>query len=181
MSVTCRVADESAAVVKDADELVAHAIWTGPAKEAGTAPPRLAAAPFSRRAALLLALVTALALLLGLLLGLLSNRVPITTIRPPPPSVYFTLVISRNSSLVPGKSKSLITVNGSVPGPTLRVSVGQTAIVTVVSQLEGEATAIHWHGIEQRLTPWSDGVPGTTQCPILVRSLMSQQPGSRAH
>lgn len=27
-------------------------------------------------------------------------------------------------------------------------------------------TSIHFHGIEQRNTPWSDGVPGLTQKPI---------------
>ena len=39
--------------------------------------------------------------------------------------------------------------------------------MTVISLLTDDVTAIHWHGIEQRATPWSDGVPGTTQCPIV--------------
>ena len=40
------------------------------------------------------------------------------------------------------------------------------ALVTVISQLDDDVTALHWHGVEQRMSPWSDGVPGTTQCPI---------------
>ena len=30
-----------------------------------------------------------------------------------------------------------------------------------------ESTVIHWHGIHQRSSPYMDGVPYVTQCPIL--------------
>ncbi|KAG9293456.1 hypothetical protein G9A89_009180 [Geosiphon pyriformis] len=40
--------------------------------------------------------------------------------------------------------------------------------VTVVNNLENEETAIHWHGFLQKGTPWYDGAPGTTQCPIAI-------------
>ena len=30
-----------------------------------------------------------------------------------------------------------------------------------------ESTAIHWHGFHQKGTPYMDGVPYVTQCPIL--------------
>lgn len=30
----------------------------------------------------------------------------------------------------------------------------------------GESTSIHWHGMHQRESPWMDGVPFITQCPI---------------
>ncbi|KAI8004254.1 Transcriptional corepressor LEUNIG [Camellia lanceoleosa] len=33
--------------------------------------------------------------------------------------------------------------------------------------LEAENVAIHWHGIRQIGSPWSDGTEGITQCPIL--------------
>ena len=40
--------------------------------------------------------------------------------------------------------------------------------VTVHNQISNpvEGTAIHWHGILQRATPWYDGVPSVQQCPI---------------
>lgn len=33
--------------------------------------------------------------------------------------------------------------------------------------MESESTTIHWHGISQKGTPYMDGVPFVTQCPIL--------------
>nr|AGO59052.1 PtaK [Pestalotiopsis fici] len=38
-------------------------------------------------------------------------------------------------------------------------------LVTVHNDLE-EGTALHWHAFLQKETPWQDGVPGITQCPI---------------
>lgn len=32
--------------------------------------------------------------------------------------------------------------------------------------LPGHAEAIHWHGLPQRRTPYYDGVPWVTQCPV---------------
>lgn len=50
-----------------------------------------------------------------------------------------------------------LTVNGSVPSPTLRWREGDTVTVRVANTL-GEDTSIHWHGI---LVPANqDGVPG---------------------
>ena len=54
--------------------------------------------------------------------------------------------------------------------PSLLPNSSLQAIVTVISQLDDDVTAIHWHGIEQRTSPWSDGVPGTTQCPIISQN-----------
>lgn len=39
------------------------------------------------------------------------------------------------------------TYNGAIPGPTLRLTVGDTAIVRLVNKLR-HPTGIHWHGIE---------------------------------
>jgi FtsP/CotA-like multicopper oxidase with cupredoxin domain len=40
--------------------------------------------------------------------------------------------------------------------------------VTVHNAITGpeEGTALHWHGILQKATPWMDGVPSVQQCPI---------------
>ena len=41
--------------------------------------------------------------------------------------------------------------------------------MNVYNGLHGEATTIHWHGLDQRMTNYMDGVPYLTQCPILPR------------
>jgi FtsP/CotA-like multicopper oxidase with cupredoxin domain len=38
--------------------------------------------------------------------------------------------------------------------------------ITVINQLETSTLAIHWHGISQRGSPWSDGADQVTQCGI---------------
>lgn len=53
-------------------------------------------------------------------------------------------------------TKYIPVVNDSFPGPTLRVRVGELVRVTVHNSLR-EETSIHWHGIRQWGTPWSDG------------------------
>ncbi|KMZ57165.1 L-ascorbate oxidase [Zostera marina] len=63
--------------------------------------------------------------------------------------------------------KLVITINGSAPGPTIYAREGDTVIVEVINGLITENTAIHWHGIRQIGTPWSDGAEAVTQCPIL--------------
>jgi FTR1 family protein len=107
----------------------------------------------------------AAATLFALLLGLLLPRPP-----GGPPVTEFTLVIARNANaslpIAPGKAQ--ITVNGVWPGPTLRAPLGHRVRVTIINALErDEGTAVHWHGMLQRGTPWSDGVVGVSQCPIL--------------
>ncbi|XP_060566453.1 uncharacterized protein LOC132725369 [Ruditapes philippinarum] len=57
-------------------------------------------------------------------------------------------------------------VNGQFPGPDIVVYEGQTIIVHVKNMLTSNAVTIHWHGLHQRDTPWMDGVPYVTQCPI---------------
>ncbi|KAL4234706.1 hypothetical protein ACF0H5_006348 [Mactra antiquata] len=57
-------------------------------------------------------------------------------------------------------------VNNQLPGPDIVVYEGQTVIVHVKNLLRGEALTIHWHGLHQVGTPWMDGVPYVTQCPI---------------
>lgn len=50
------------------------------------------------------------------------------------------------------------TYNGTIPGPTFRLTVGDTVIVRLVNNLP-YPTGIHWHGIE--LTNSADGTPVT--------------------
>jgi manganese oxidase len=56
------------------------------------------------------------------------------------------------------------TYNGTFPGPTIRVDVGDRVRLVVTNRLP-ESTAIHFHGVHG--VPNSmDGVPGITQAPI---------------
>ena len=76
----------------------------------------------------------------------------------------FTLVIDRQ--VVLPNAVAQVTVNGTVPGPALHVLPNQTVVVRVINLIPHEATTVHWHGMFQRSTPFGDGVPGATQCPI---------------
>lgn len=62
----------------------------------------------------------------------------------------------------------MLLVNGQFPGPKIEANYGDVIEVTVTNNITGpdEGTAMHWHGLSQRGTPYYDGVPGITQCPI---------------
>ena len=109
------------------------------------------------------------ALLVGCTIFALSLGLLLPRPSPPRPVMSFTLVIARssNASLSLAPAKPQMTINGQWPGPTMRVPLGSSVVVTIVNELtQGEATAVHWHGMLQRGTPWQDGVVGVTQCPI---------------
>ncbi|GKT47435.1 laccase abr2 [Colletotrichum spaethianum] len=58
--------------------------------------------------------------------------------------------------------RDAILINGSFTGPTLRLNQGDEVEFLVRNYLR-EDTTVHFHGVDQRKTPWSDGVPGLTQ------------------
>jgi FtsP/CotA-like multicopper oxidase with cupredoxin domain len=63
-----------------------------------------------------------------------------------------------------GKSQTnILTYNGSVPSPILRLKPGVPFRAVVTNRLDQDTT-VHWHGI--RLPNAMDGVPGLTQPPI---------------
>ncbi|KAJ7295380.1 hypothetical protein O6H91_Y192800 [Diphasiastrum complanatum] len=63
------------------------------------------------------------------------------------------------------KTKSLVSVNGMYPGPTLYANEGDRILVNVTNSAEYNIT-IHWHGVRQLLSGWSDGPVYVTQCPL---------------
>lgn len=63
--------------------------------------------------------------------------------------------------------KLVITINGRSPGPSILAQQSDVVVVEVTNGLVTENLAIHWHGIRQIGSPWSDGTEGVTQCPIL--------------
>ncbi len=62
--------------------------------------------------------------------------------------------------LVPGVTTTAVTFNGTVPGPTIRVTEGDTVEIAVTNKL-AEATSVHWHGLH--VPNDQDGVGGVTQ------------------
>ncbi|XP_057774914.1 laccase-21-like [Salvia miltiorrhiza] len=75
----------------------------------------------------------------------------------------FELVNSLHTRLC--SSKSMLTINGQYPGPTIYARRGDLVIVDVVNSAHQNIT-IHWHGVKMRRYPWSDGTNYVTQCPI---------------
>lgn len=65
--------------------------------------------------------------------------------------------------LVEGGKLRVWAYNGRVPGPELRVRLGETLRVRFTNRLQ-EATTIHWHGV--RVPNAMDGVPHVTQPPV---------------
>jgi CopA family copper-resistance protein len=67
------------------------------------------------------------------------------------------LSVGHGPRVVQGRKGHGIAVNGSVPGPLIRLKEGQNVRLNVTNQL-GLDTSIHWHGL---LVPFHmDGVPG---------------------
>lgn len=73
------------------------------------------------------------------------------------------LVIEEQRISIGGKLRRALTINGSVPGPTLEFALGDEAVIHVVNRLD-EETSIHWHGV--LLPVEQDGVPYLTTPPI---------------
>ena len=65
-----------------------------------------------------------------------------------------------------GIKRTVLVVNRQMPGPRIDVCHGDTVEVKVTNKLMDISTTIHWHGILQKETPYMDGVPHVSQCPI---------------
>lgn len=93
-------------------------------------------------------------LLLGTLLSV-SGPTPLTA-----KVVEYDLHIAEQQVSPAGPPALGITVNGGIPGPTLRFVEGDTARIHVYNDLARETTSTHWHGL---LVPnLEDGVPEIT-------------------
>ncbi len=69
------------------------------------------------------------------------------------------LVIGHTPVSIEGKTTHAVTINGTVPGPLLRLKEGHLVRIAVTNTLD-EDTSIHWHGL---LVPFQmDGVPGVS-------------------
>ena len=68
--------------------------------------------------------------------------------------------------IMDGINRTVLTVNGSIPGPRIRATTNSTLRINVQNKLQSTGVTIHWHGIHQRGTPGSDGVGTISQAEI---------------
>ncbi|WP_339920816.1 multicopper oxidase domain-containing protein [uncultured Flavobacterium sp.] len=75
----------------------------------------------------------------------------------------YTLTIKEEIVNKAGKEIKGMTVNGTIPGPTLEFIEGEYAVIYVKNEMS-EETSVHWHGL--LLPNFFDGVPYLTTPPI---------------
>jgi len=75
----------------------------------------------------------------------------------------YTITISETIVNKAGKEVKGMTINGSIPGPTLEFTEGEYAVIYVKNEMK-EETSIHWHGL--LLPNFYDGVPYLNTPPI---------------
>lgn len=79
--------------------------------------------------------------------------------------VEYDLTLANQSVNITGTSLLGMTINGDIPGPTLRFTEGDTARIHVTNTMN-EPSSIHWHGL--LVPPEMDGVPFISFPPIAV-------------
>ncbi|KAK6120290.1 hypothetical protein DH2020_045981 [Rehmannia glutinosa] len=75
----------------------------------------------------------------------------------------FNVVMKNTTRLC--STKSIVTVNGKFPGPTIYAREDDTVLIRVINRVKYNVS-IHWHGVRQLRTGWADGPAYITQCPI---------------
>nr|XP_045624168.1 oxidoreductase OpS5-like [Procambarus clarkii] len=89
-----------------------------------------------------------------------------------------------------GVKRRIVVINKQMPGPPIQVCLGDLIMVEVKNSLYEEGITMHWHGQTMRSigsgdrgTPYMDGVPGLTQCPVgpgetFTYSFYATEPGT---
>ncbi|CUA72896.1 laccase, multicopper oxidase, benzenediol:oxygen oxidorectuctase [Rhizoctonia solani] len=82
----------------------------------------------------------------------------------------YGLVIKNVKASPDGFERSIVSVNGQLPGTLITANKGDTLRINVTNLLTDptmrRATTIHWHGLFQATTANEDGPAFVTQCPI---------------
>ena len=77
---------------------------------------------------------------------------------------HLTMTVEDATFTTGGRRGPAVTVNGTLPGPLVRLKEGQDLTVDLVNKAS-EGTSIHWHGM---LVPFlMDGVPGVTMPAVM--------------
>ena len=79
------------------------------------------------------------------------------------PVKEYNLTLEQKEMTLGGVTANGMTINGSIPGPTLEFNEGDLAIINVTNKMD-EETSVHWHGLI--LPNFYDGVPYLTTPPI---------------
>jgi len=93
-------------------------------------------------------------------------------------TVEYDLVIAEREVRITGRPVRALTVNGGIPGPTLRFTEGDLARIHVRNELASE-TSIHWHGV--LVPPGMDGVPWVSFPPIAPGTTFTYEFPIRQH
>jgi FtsP/CotA-like multicopper oxidase with cupredoxin domain len=93
----------------------------------------------------------------------LFGKLAVSSPTEPRPVKEYSLTIRMEIVHPAGKDVMGMTVNGSIPGPTLRFTEGDSAVIHVTNAMDME-TSVHWHGL--LLPNFQDGVPYLTTPPI---------------
>jgi FtsP/CotA-like multicopper oxidase with cupredoxin domain len=97
------------------------------------------------------------------LLAEFAGAYPAASARPDATRTFDLVAAPATVTLFDGRPLDVWAYDGQVPGPTLRVRVGERVHLNFTNRLPVETT-IHWHGV--RVPNPMDGVPGVTQPPI---------------
>lgn len=73
------------------------------------------------------------------------------------------IIIEQTMMTIKDKEQHVMTINGTIPGPTLEFTEGDYAVIHVQNNMDVE-TSVHWHGL--LLPNYQDGVPYLTTPPI---------------
>src|ERR1044071_9782036 len=89
-----------------------------------------------------------------------AYTVPLVDDINPDPDIVETTIVAQAAGvdIGTGSDVSVLTFNGTIPGPEFRLKVGDTVIVHFRNEI-AHPTGTHWHGIE--LANASDGTPLT--------------------
>ncbi|MFH1501847.1 MAG: multicopper oxidase domain-containing protein [Candidatus Eisenbacteria bacterium] len=77
--------------------------------------------------------------------------------------VEYALTVTSETVHITGRPSQAMTINGAIPGPTMRFTEGDTARISVSNEMS-DPTSIHWHGV--LVPPGMDGVPYVSFPPI---------------
>ena len=94
----------------------------------------------------------------------LASTIPDKANFHPGKTVRYDLYVSDTVVNFTGKPRHAIAINGSIPGPVLTFTEGDTAEIYLHNMLRSEETSLHWHGII--LPNKFDGVPYLTTARI---------------
>jgi L-ascorbate oxidase len=76
------------------------------------------------------------------------------------------LVIGEGSVAPDCTPRQSTVINGTSPGPILRFRAGDHVFIRVHNTHRDQNATVHWHGLSQYASPFSDGTPLASQWPI---------------